>query len=191
MERGERLIRLFIGLDYRENACAGFADMKTSVPSRTAFMPLGAGWMKVVLLTAALSCPAFAVLGSVSDSVQADQEQMNASLKITQADAYAVHEMKASTGIVVREYVSRADGRVFGIAWQGPFMPSMQRLLGTYFEHYSQAAKAQRKSRVGRRPLDIQEPGLVVQSAGHMLAFSGRAYDPGLLPTGVTAIDIQ
>lgn len=158
--------------------------MKPSVPS-------GVLWILMALFTVGVSVPAFGALGSTADSIQADQAHMNARLKVTQANAYAVHEMKAATGTVVREYVSRSDGRVFGIVWQGPFIPSMRQLLGAYFEQYSQAAKTRRESQVGRRPLSIHEPGLVVQTEGHMLAFYGRAYDPALLPAGVSASDIQ
>ena len=165
--------------------------MKVSIPAETLSKRTGACWMAVALLALGLPFPAFAALGGTSDSVQADQAQMNASLKITQADAYTVHEMKAATGTVVREYVSRPDGRVFGVTWQGPFIPDMKQLLGNYFQQYSEAARAQRESHVGRHPLNIQPPGLVVQTAGHMRAFSGRAYDPGLLPAGVSANDIR
>lgn len=136
------------------------------------------------------SLRAFAALGSTLDSVQADQAQMKANLKVTAAEAYSVHEMKASTGTVVREYVS-SDGRVFGFTWEGPFIPDMQQLLGIYFEEYAQALKAQRETNARRRPLNIQMPNLVVQTAGHMRAFSGRAYDPGLLPGGARADDIR
>jgi Protein of unknown function (DUF2844) len=63
--------------------------------------------------------------------------------------------------------------------------------LGSYFEQYVQAAKAQSAARMGRRPLMIEQPGLVVQSGGHPRAFSGKAYVPDMLPTGVRAEDIQ
>jgi len=133
---------------------------------------------------------AFATLGASLDSVQDDQVHFKANIRTTEAGAYSIHEMTASTGTVVREYVSPA-GRVFGVTWRGPFIPDMQQLLGSYFEPYVQAAKAQRDRRVGRAPLNIQEPGLVVQTAGHMRSYSGRAYDPGLLPAGVSAEDIR
>jgi len=37
----------------------------------------------------------------------------------------------------------------------------------------------------------IQEPGLVVQTGGHMRAYFGRAYVPELVPQGVTIEEIQ
>jgi hypothetical protein len=136
------------------------------------------------------SLPVFAALGGNLDSVYSDQAHMNAILKVTQASSFAVHELRTPTGTVIREYVS-AEGRVFGVAWEGPFVPNMQLILGSYFQHYSEAAKAQRESQVGRRPLNIQEPGLVVQTAGHMRAYFGRAYDPELLPSGVSPNDVR
>ncbi|MGA8188953.1 MAG: DUF2844 domain-containing protein, partial [Candidatus Sulfotelmatobacter sp.] len=64
-------------------------------------------------------------------------------------------------------------------------------LLGSYFEQYRQAAKAQSRVRIGRRPLMIQQPGLVVQIGGHPRSFAGRAYVPEMLPSGVRVEEIQ
>ncbi len=158
--------------------------MKTSVSG-------GALWILLALFSVGVPVPSFGALGSSEDSIQADQTHMHASLKVMQASAYTVHEMKSGTDTVVREYVSRSAGKVFAIAWHGPFIPSMRQLLGVYFEQYSRALNTRRESHAGRRLLYIEEPGLMVQTAGHMLAFSGRAYDPGLLPAGVSASDIQ
>jgi hypothetical protein len=144
----------------------------------------------VLFAACSFSLPAFSALGGNLDSVYTDQGQMNAVLKVTQASSFAVHELRTPTGTVIREYVS-AEGRVFGVAWEGPFVPNMRLILGSYFQHYSEAAKAQRESQVGRRPLNIQEPGLVVQTAGHMRAYFGRAYDPELLPSGVSPNDVR
>jgi hypothetical protein len=115
---------------------------------------------------------------------------MKASTHATEAANYTVHEIKSPTGTVVREYVSRS-GQVFGISWNGPFIPDMHQVLGDYFAEYSSAARAQRESRPSRQPLYIQQPGLVLQSVGHMRAYAGKAYDPALLPSGVDANDIR
>jgi Protein of unknown function (DUF2844) len=141
-------------------------------------------WMGIALLMLALPLPALAALGGDVTSVHADQAQMKGSLKTTQAEVYTVHEIKASAGTVVKEYVSPA-GKVFAITWRGQFIPNMQQLLGTYFDQYAQAAKAQRESHVGHRPLNIQEPGLVFQNGGHMRGYFGRAYAPDMVPQGV------
>lgn len=142
----------------------------------------------VIFLTLALALPAFATLGGDELSVEADRTQMKAiaTTQVTKADGYSVHEIKAPSGTVVREYVS-SEGRVFGVAWSGPFIPNMQQLLGSYFQQYSAGVKAHHEAARGRQPLSIQQPGLVVVNTGHMRSFHGRAYDPGLLPQGVTA----
>jgi hypothetical protein len=165
--------------------------MKSSIAMETMFGTNRSRCIAVALAVLALSWQAFATLGDTSDSVRADQAQMKASLRIIQASAYTIHELTSPNGTVVREYVSGADGRVFGVTWQGPFTPDMRQLLGNHFQQFSQAAQAQRESHAGRHPLNIQESGLVVQTAGHMRAFFGRAYDPGLLPAGVSADEIR
>jgi len=144
-----------------------------------------------ILLAALASTPALAALGDNSSSVKADQDAMKTNASITEARSFTVYEMRSSVGTIVREYVSRGDGRVFAITWRGPFFPDLKQLLGSYFEHYSKAAKLQREGHPGRHPLNIQESGLVLQTAGHMLDYHGRAYDPGLLPSSLTANDLQ
>ena len=147
-------------------------------------------WWAVVCFVFAFGASAFGTLGGNLDSVQSDQARMMAALKSREAIGYTVHEMRTPAGVVIRQYVSRA-GRVFGVAWQGPFMPDMRQLLGAYFPQFSAAAKRQRESHVGRHLLNIQEPGLVAESNGHMRAYSGRAYDPALLPEGVHGNDVR
>jgi len=149
-----------------------------------------ASWMGIVLLMLTLPLPALAALGGDVSSVQEDQAQMKGTLKTTEHNSYTVHEIKAGDGTVVREYASPA-GEVFGVSWQGPFIPDMKQLLGSYFDAYSSAAQAQRTAHRGRAPLNIQQPGLVVESNGHMRSYSGRVYDPGKLPQGVNANDIR
>jgi hypothetical protein len=138
--------------------------------------------------------PASAALGGDRASVQADQLHLQGSLRTTAGAAYTMHEIQGVSGTVVREYVSAAGasaGKVFAVAWQGPWRPDMRQLLGSYFEQYLQAAKTQSTARIGRRPLMIDQPGLVVQLGGHPRAFTGRAYVPQMLPSGVRAEEIQ
>ena len=156
-------------------------------------MRLAANWRRYVsviaMLLVAFSIPTFASLGDTVDSVTLDQTQMSATVKVTEKGSYSVYELTAPTGTVVREYV--AAGIVFGVGWQGPFVPDMRQILSSYFDSYSQAANAQRESRVGRQPLNIQQPGLVVRTAGHMRDYYGRAYVPALLPSGVSPDDVR
>jgi hypothetical protein len=144
----------------------------------------------LVLLMVLTDRLAFGVLGGDVSTVQADQAHMQGSLRITQIDAYAVHEIQSPTGVVVREYVSPV-GRIFAVAWQGPWMPDMQQLLGDYFQPYADAARAQVNERRGRRPLHVVLPTLVLEGFGHMRSFRGRAYVPELIPQGVPAEAIR
>jgi hypothetical protein len=136
-----------------------------------------------VLGLAGGSLPAWAALGGDVASVQNDMVQMRASLKITHAQAYTVHEMQQSSGTVVREFVSPA-GQVFAVAWQGPFLPDMKQILGTYFSRYEQVGIA--RPRRAQGPLMIDTPELVLESSGHMQSYRGRAYVPTMVPQGVS-----
>jgi hypothetical protein len=150
-------------------------------------------WLKlagIVLVTFGFCLPGFAALGGDLSSVHADQANMKASLRTTAGQVYTLHEIKTAMGTTVREFVS-ADGRVFAVAWHGPSMPPMQQILGTYFQQFSAGAQAHHAAHIGRRPLNIQAPGLVVQSTGHPRGFFGRAYVPAMLPAGVSANDIR
>jgi Protein of unknown function (DUF2844) len=148
----------------------------------TSWLMVGIGWL-------GLSCPALAALGGDVTSVEADRAHLKAtSLEVKPAEAYQVHPIQAPGGTVISEYVS-STGRVFAVSWRGPFIPEMQQILGSYFQQYSAALGAKRP--YGRRPLNIQEPGLVVQTGGHMGAYFGRAYLPEMLPASLKADEIK
>jgi hypothetical protein len=158
---------------------------------RKSWRPLA---ISAALAVVSAALPARAALGGDSASVQADQLHMQGSLRTTAAAAYTMHEIQGVSGTVVREYVSAGGasaGKVFAVAWQGPWRPDMRQLLGSYFEQYLQAAKTQSTARIRRRPLMIDQPGLVVQLGGHPRAFTGRAYVPQMLPSGVRAEELQ
>lgn len=132
---------------------------------------------------------AMASLGSNVGSVESDRAQMHANIKVAQHENYQVHEIQSPSGTVVDEYVS-PSGEVFAVTWHGQFPPPMQQILGTYFQQYSAALQARPKT-YGHHPLNIQEPGLVVQTGGHMRAYFGRAYIPSLIPPGMTLSQLQ
>ncbi len=132
---------------------------------------------------------AMASLGSNVSSVESDRAQMHANIKMAQHENYQVHEIQSPSGTVVDEYVS-SSGEVFAVTWHGQFPPPMQQILGTYFQQYSAALQARPKT-YGHHPLNIQEPGLVVQTGGHMRAYFGRAYIPSLIPPGMTLSQLQ
>lgn len=154
-------------------------------PVKWAFLLMG-----VAFAPLATVIPASAALGGDASTIQADQLQMQGSRRIVSAESYTVHEIQSATGTVVREYFS-SEGIVFAVAWQGPWMPDLRQILGSYFEPYAQAAAIRRSLRVGRGPLLINQPGLVVQSGGHLRSFAGKAYIPDMLPTGLRAEDVQ
>lgn len=132
--------------------------------------------------------PAFAALGGDVASIQSDQVHINASLRVSQTNGYAVHELRSPTGTVVREFAS-SSGKVFAIAWQAPSPPDLRQLLGPYFDEFQKAAALGRKP--GRAPLVVQHSGLVVQLGGHMRSFTGRAYLPDQLPSSARMEDIR
>jgi hypothetical protein len=154
---------------------------------------------KLLLAAAALmiflpAFPAWAALGGGVSTVQADQIHMQGTLRKTATASYTVHEIQSASGIVVREYVAsvgESAGKVFAVAWQGPWPPDMHQVLGNYFDQYVQAAKAQSAARIGRRPLAIEQPGFVMEMRGHPRSFFGRAYLPDRLPSGISAEDIR
>ena len=128
---------------------------------------------------------ALASLGGDQPTVDADRNSMRgALLRIARSDAYTLHEMQSPTGVLVREYVT-ANGKVFAVAWDGPWTPDLRQLLGTYFDRYQQDVQRRRQQRRGRGPLSIEESDFIVQSGGHAQAFAGRAWLPALLPSGV------
>lgn len=143
----------------------------------------------VLALASAFCLPARASLGGDRSSIQADQAHMKARLQVNATGPYEVHAIQSPNGTVVNEYLS-PTGKVFAVAWHGPFMPEMQQILGTYFQQYSAALQSQ-DQHFGHRPLNVQQSGLVVQTGGHFRAYSGRAFIPAMLPAGVKADDIQ
>jgi len=143
-----------------------------------------------VLLLGAASV-ASATLGGDASSVDADRVRLLGALRgITRTNDVAVHEMQSAAGTVLREYVT-STGTVFGVAWQGPWMPDLRQILGTYFEPYQAAVGATRKARGRRGPIVIDTPDLVMRVSGHQRAFSGTAYIPKLLPQGMRPESIR
>ncbi|MFZ0639982.1 MAG: DUF2844 domain-containing protein [Candidatus Acidiferrales bacterium] len=134
--------------------------------------------------------PARASLGGDITSVQADQTRLQGTLQSTKNASYTIEEVKAPTGLLVREYLS-TSGQVFAVTWQGPTRPNLQQVLGTYFTAYTQAAQAQTGRRVVRGPVVLKQGGLVVEMGGHMRWVVGRAYVSSMVPPTVQMEEIR
>jgi hypothetical protein len=147
--------------------------------------------MLFIIIILGIPLFAHASLGDDAASTKDDQIRMKGALRTTSNEVYSVHEIVAPSSVIVREYVSSA-GKIFAIAWQGPFFPDLRQLLGRYFDQFSQASKTRNNNSPKiRGPLMIRQPGLIVQSGGHMRAYSGRAYIPDMVPQGMNIEEIK
>jgi hypothetical protein len=146
------------------------------------------GWLAGVAIAGALwSCVASATLGEPEASVAAEPQLASAAIKETMHGGYRVHEIQQPSGTLIREYAG-LDGKVFAVTWHGPFSPNLRQTLGSYFDQYAVGARTGRQD---RNHVQVHESNLVVQVGGHMRAYSGRAYLPQALPSGVTAGDLE
>jgi hypothetical protein len=142
-----------------------------------------------VFLLLMLGAPTlFGALGEPESSVGADQQILRGQVREEVRQGYRLHQITEANGAIVREYVSPA-GKVFGVSWQGPYVPMMKQLLGSYFTYLQQYAQAQTGRRGG--PLVIQKDNFVFTSSGHMRSYRGRAYVPSLLPTNLSPEVVQ
>jgi len=132
------------------------------------------------------SPPASAALGGDASSIGTGQTHLLASARIERAATHSMHELQAPTGTKVREYLGN-DGKVFAVAWQGPFRPDLRQLLGAYYETYIKAAKG----RVARGPVNVEFAGLVIHMSGHQRSFYGRAYLVDRVPQGISTDEIR
>jgi hypothetical protein len=139
------------------------------------------------LLTALCICaPAFATLGGSASSVDADRAKLKGVARVTPLVDYSVHEIQTPAGTVVREYVS-AQGQVFAVSWNGPALPDLAQLLGSYATTLQQAAS---HPHYNHHRLSIETPEVVMHSSGHARTRYGRAWVPALLPQNFSPKDI-
>jgi hypothetical protein len=144
----------------------------------------------LLLLLSTAFVPVHAELGGnetgISNDVAIARMQLRAVVPV--GTHYRIHDLTDETGTVnVREYVN-PDGKVFGVAWDGPTKPDLRQLLGAYFERYSSAAA---KHTLVQQLRSMDQPDFALRVSGHMRHFSGSAWVPSLIPTNVTPADVK
>jgi len=133
--------------------------------------------------------PVRAALGGDAASVASDADALQGVIHSTPLQQYDIHEITSGNGMRLREFLDR-NGLVFAVVWSGPAMPDLQKLLGASYQTYTTAVAAANHPGL-KRPLRIATSDLVVESEGHMRAYTGRAYLPALIPAGTSAADLR
>lgn len=152
--------------------------------------------LRITKLILFLSCilistsyQARAALGERADSLGRDQKSLFAKrMNGNVFSKFSVQELQTDA-THIKEYVD-ADGIIFALTWSGLDHPDLAILLGSYFADYHLKESVQRKPH-GVRHQRIEASSLVVQKWGHMRRLEGRAYDPKLIPAGVSLDEIQ
>lgn len=140
------------------------------------------------ILLGICSAAAHASLGGDALSILSDSIEINGIITSNVDASYEVRQIDTPGGLRIREYLTA--GRVFGIAWTGPVMPDMQKLLGDSFAAYARGLAALPHPGL-QRSIRIASEGLIVESSGHMRAYSGRACLPALIPSGASAAQVR
>ena len=149
--------------------------------------------LSIFLLVSAVATSANAALGQSPSRLAGGSLPLNARalalVPAAKSALFAVQETQLENGTTVREY-ARPSGVVFAVAWQGPVLPDLDVLLGSYFNTFKLETDQARLD--GRRgaPVDMARDGLVLRSNGRMRNFFGHAYVIELIPAGVNIKDV-
>ena len=149
-------------------------------------------WVSMLLafgMTPWCVAPVRAALGGDAASVASDADALHGVIHSTLLQQYDIHEITSDNGMRLREFQDRS-GVVFAVVWSGPAMPDLQKLLGASYQTYTTAVAAENHPGL-KRSLRVAASGLVVESEGHLRAYSGRAYLPALLPAGTSPADLR
>lgn len=115
---------------------------------------------------------------------------MNATVAAVALPRYTRHELTRANGGSVREF-SNPNGQVFAVTWSGPGKPDLRALLGRYFTTLqASGGSGGRSLHALRRPAQVSQRDLQIQTGGHMGWFHGVAYIPSLAPPGFSASDL-
>ncbi len=137
----------------------------------------------LVWIAAATATPARASLSGPLSSIEDDRAALHASLREEVQPDYTIDHVALPNGVEVREFLSH--GKVFGVAWSGPFKPDLQQILGSHFTTF--VFEASRKSLAGHSQLHAERSDVVIDASGHSRFFAGRAFAPALVPKGIDA----
>jgi hypothetical protein len=131
-----------------------------------------------------------AELGGTVSGVQSDGARMAKRVASVTMGTYTRHDLTRANGGMVREFTN-AKGQVFAITWSGPGKPDLRTLLGRYFTTLQSDGRATgRVMHSLRRPPQVAQPDLQIQTGGHMGWFHGVAFIPSLAPAGFPAGDL-
>jgi hypothetical protein len=141
-------------------------------------------WLAGVLLLA--TGAAHAELGGNFASVQSEVQRLNGTLRTIAMPSYDVHEIQMNGHVIERQYMNRA-GQVFGISWKSKGSSNLQPMLGAYFSQY----QALGPRRIDLHHAALSTPDLVVEVGSFLQTFTGRAYVPNQVPSGVAVSEIH
>lgn len=136
----------------------------------------------LLLLTSFVN--AHATLGEGAATVALDRQRLKAQLLQANERGVVIFTLLSENDMTVREYAD-ASGFVFAVAWDGPTLPDLPVLLGSYFPDYVKTFHGK------TRGTALRQTQLVIESGGRMGAYLGRAYLPNKLPRSWLEQDIR
>ena len=133
---------------------------------------------------------AHAELGGALSGVKADGVHIGTRMASVALSGYTRHDITRANGGMVREFTN-AKGQVFAVTWSGPGKPDLRTLLGPYFTTLqASSGMIGRTMHSLRRPLQVNQADLKIQTTGHMGWFQGVAFIPSLAPSGYSTSDL-
>lgn len=132
-----------------------------------------------------------AELGGPAASVSVDSVRMNTRITTMTVGSYTRHDLTRVNDGMVHEFAN-ASGQVFAVTWSGPGKPDLRTLLGPYFATL-QASNATNGAALHalRRPPQVAQVDLQIQTGGHMGWFHGVAFVPSLAPPDFSPADLM